>query len=150
MGVLGNVVLLAIMAAAMVRSFTLMFRFLQHGIAYLRHGRMVMDWAMPIQGVAVAVVAAVVSIAVVRIDPAYPGGAGVLPLSILGAAGAMGLLIPVVFLMQRSEMLISIEYHQPLFLRDRTPGCRSTRHVTVYVGGPAHCDTRHRGVVHLR
>lgn len=150
MGVLGNVVLLAIMAGAMLRSSTLMFRFLQDGIAYLRHGRMVMDWAMPLQGIAVAVVATVVSIAVVRIDPAYPSGAGVLPLSVLGAAGALGLLMVIVFLMQRSSMRLSIEYNQPLFLRDRTPGCTSTRHVTVYVGGPAHCDTRHRGVVHLR
>jgi len=148
MGVLGNVVLLAIMAAAMVRSFTLLFRFLQHGIAYLRHGRMVMDWAMPIQGVAVAIVAAVVSVAVVRIDPAYPSGAGVLPLSVLGAAGALGLLIVVVFLMQRSEMKLSIEHHQPLFLRDRTPGCTSTRNVTVYVRGPSVRGSRR--TVHLR
>lgn len=149
MGDLGNIVLVAVTALAMLRSFTLLFRFLEDGIAYLRDGRMIVDWAMPIQGVAVAVIATIASYVVVAIDPAYPGGTGLLLLCVLDAAGALGLLLVPVFFMQRSSMKLDIEHHQPLFLRDRTPGCTSTRRVTVYVGGPATYDTLHPRTVHL-
>lgn len=133
MNMSGTLLLLAIGMAAMIRSFSLQIRYLEHGIAYLRYGRVVIDHAMPIQGVLTAVVAAVTTWAVVTIDPSYPNGAGVLPLVLLDAAGAMGLILVPIFLMASSDMRRSIDYRQPLFLRDRTPGNRSRRHVTVHL-----------------
>jgi hypothetical protein len=88
---------------------------------------------MPIQGVVTAAIAAFATWAVLAIDPSYPNGAGVLPLVLIDAAGAMGLILVPIFLMAKSDMDRSIDYNQPLFLRDRTPGCRSRRHVTVHL-----------------
>lgn len=150
MGVLGNVVIAVLAIAGLVRAFTLHFRYLQDGIAYLRDGQVVMDVAMPLQGVALAIVSTVATLAVIHVDPSYPGSNAGLLLVLLDVPGAMGLIIVPMYLMTRSSMMLSIDFHQPLFLRDRTPGCRSTRHVTVYVGGPSTLRTRHRGVLHLR
>lgn len=133
MSMFGTLLLLVIGAAAMIRSFSLHIRFLEHGVAYLRHGRVVIDHAMPLQGVLTAIIAAVTTWAVVTIDPSYPNGTGVLPLVLLDTAGAMGLILVPIFLMGRSDMFRSIDYRQPLFLRDRTPGNRSRRRVTVHL-----------------
>lgn len=150
MSTFGNVAFAALAIAAVSWGFSLLMRYLQDGIAYLRHDQMVMDRAMPAQGVLLCTIAVVATLVVLDIDPAYPQGAGVLSLSVLGAGGGMGLLILPLYLMQRSSMTSSIEYHQPLFLRDRTPGCTSSRHVTVYVGGPATSETISRRTIHLR
>lgn len=133
MSMFGTLLLLAIGAAAMIRSFSLHIRFLEHGVAYLRHGRVVIDHAMPLQGVLTAIIAAVTTWTVVTIDPSYPNGAGALPLVLLDAAGAMGLIVVPIFLMSRSDMRSRIDHRQPLFLRDRTPGQRSRRHVIVRI-----------------
>jgi len=150
MDVYHTTILTVVAIVAMIRAFTLLFRYLEHGIAYLRNGQVVVDWAMPIQGIAIAVLALVGSIATIRIDPSYPLGSGVLSLVVLGAAGGGGLIVFCLFLMQRCDMNMTIENNQPLFMPDRTPGHRSTENVTVYVGGPSSYATRQRGVVHLR
>ena len=131
MSMFGTLLLLAIGTAAMIRSFSLPIRYLEHGIAYLRHGGVVIDHAMPIQGVVTAIVAAVTTYVVVTVDPSYPNGVGILPLVLLDAAGAMGLIVVPIFLFARSDMQSKIDHHQPFFLRDRTPGHRSRRHVVV-------------------
>lgn len=71
--------------------------------------------------------------AVVTIDPSYPNDAGVLPLALLDTAGAMGLILVPIFLMAGPELRRSIDHPQSLFLRHRTPGNRSRRHVTVHL-----------------
>lgn len=146
----GNVAFWLLAIGAIVWAFSLMMRFLTDGIAYLNRGEVVMDHAMVAKGLLLSIVAIVGSMAVLRYHPDYPQGAGVLPLSILGAAGAMGALLLLMYLLQRSEMHISIEYRQPLFMRDRTPGCTSTRHVCVYLDPRGGVHTSRDSLLNLR
>lgn len=146
----GNVALSLVALGAIVWAFSLMMRFLTDGIAYLRHGKVVMDHAMVAKGLLLAVFSAVVSVSIVRSHPDYAQGFGVLPLSVLGAAGAMGGLLLFMYGMQRSEMGMSVQYRQPLFMRDRTPGCTSTRHVCVYLDPRGGVHTSRDSLLNLR
>jgi len=126
----------ALLAVALIcHSLVLGFRLLNDGIAYLEHDRVVMDRAVPVQAAAIAIVAVLTWIVMLRIDPSCADGAGLLTLSVAGAAGLSGVVAVVMHLVLVSDMQRSIGYGRPLFMRDRTPGHASARHVAVRLDG---------------